>query len=86
MAKPLINEATEYVENNISRFHEERIDKLETLKLSQVLAKKNPYLFRAKKFRLTRKVYDVFCGAIEHCVSNAHRKKCAVVERGSVAT
>lgn len=37
-----------YVENNIGTFHEKRIQSLDKLKLSQVLKRKNPYLFKAK--------------------------------------
>ena len=39
---------SEYVEKNIGVFHQKRIESLEGLKLSQVLKRKNPYLFRAK--------------------------------------
>ena len=44
----LINDIVNYVENNISQFHKQRIEKIKTLKLTQVLKKKNPYLFKAK--------------------------------------
>jgi len=44
----LVDEITRYVENNIKSFHDSRINKLRTLKLKNVLKKKNPYLFRAK--------------------------------------
>jgi hypothetical protein len=43
-----IQEVTQYVESNISVFHEKRIKSLDSLKLSQVLKRKNPYLFKAK--------------------------------------
>jgi len=39
---------TQYVEQNIGTFHEKRIAGLNDLKLSKVLSKKNPYLFKAK--------------------------------------
>ncbi|MCL2289111.1 MAG: cytosolic protein [Bacteroidetes bacterium] len=44
----LINDVVKYVENNIPQFHKQRIGKIKTLKLTQVLKKKNPYLFKAK--------------------------------------
>ena len=44
----LINDVVKYVENNISQFHKQRIERIKTLKLKQVLKKKNPYLFKAK--------------------------------------
>lgn len=37
-----------YVEENIGIFHKKRIQSLDRLKLSQVLKRKNPYLFKAK--------------------------------------
>ncbi|MFA5072943.1 MAG: PmeII family type II restriction endonuclease [Nitrospirota bacterium] len=39
---------TQYVEQNISTFHQKRIQSLDGLKLACVLRRKNPYLFRAK--------------------------------------
>jgi len=42
------NDVTDFVEKNIVTFHKRRADSLQKLKLSQVLARKNPYLFRAK--------------------------------------
>lgn len=47
--KPLnLNDAVEFVEQNIGSFHKRRADSLRKLRLSQVLERKNPYLFRAK--------------------------------------
>jgi Type II restriction endonuclease EcoO109I len=37
-----------YVHENIDAFHKSRLDNIQGLKLNQVLANKNPYLFRAK--------------------------------------
>jgi hypothetical protein len=42
------SEVQNYVENNIGTFHKRRLQNLSTLKLSQVLTRKNPYLFKAK--------------------------------------
>ena len=41
-------DVSQYVEKNIGIFHEKRIQSLDSLKLSQVLKRKNPYLFKAK--------------------------------------
>jgi hypothetical protein len=38
----------QYVESNINVFHEKRIKSLDNLKLSHILKRKNPYLFKAK--------------------------------------
>jgi hypothetical protein len=43
-----LKDVTLYVEQNIGIFHEKRIQSLDRLKLSQVLKRKNPYLFKAK--------------------------------------
>jgi hypothetical protein len=47
--KPLnLADVTEYVEQNIGTFHSKRLEKLEALQLNEVMARKNPYLFKAK--------------------------------------
>lgn len=43
-----LRDVSQYVEDNIGLFHEKRIQSLDSLKLKQVLKRKNPYLFRAK--------------------------------------
>ena len=52
----LINDVVQYVESNISQFHKQRIDRIKTLKLKQVLKKKNPYLFKAKYIRTSEEI------------------------------
>lgn len=37
-----------YVEENIDKFHQKRIEKLENLNLKTILKRKNPYLYKAK--------------------------------------
>ena len=41
-------EITDYVETHIQAFHQRRLDRLQTLKLMDVVKQKNPYLFKAK--------------------------------------
>lgn len=48
MQKLNIREVVKYVEENIGIFHQKRISSLDKLKLSKVLRRKNPYLFKAK--------------------------------------
>lgn len=48
MKKLSLKSVSRYVEDNIGTFHQKRIQSLDTLKLSQVLKRKNPYLFKAK--------------------------------------
>ncbi|MBO5683771.1 MAG: hypothetical protein J6R92_02370, partial [Akkermansia sp.] len=44
----LIQSIRQYVVDNIGTFHQARLDNLNGLKLKKVIARKNPYLFRAK--------------------------------------
>jgi len=48
MKKLNLKDVSHYVEENIGTFHEKRIQSLDSLKLTQVLKRKNPYLFKAK--------------------------------------
>jgi len=48
MNKLNLADVINYVEQNIGVFHQKRIQSLDSLKLSQVLKRKNPYLFKAK--------------------------------------
>lgn len=48
MKKLKLESIEKYVEENISEFHAKRLKSLETLKLDKILARKNPYLFKAK--------------------------------------
>ena len=43
-----LKDVTQYVEDNIGIFHQKRISSLNTLSLSKVLKRKNPYLYKAK--------------------------------------
>jgi hypothetical protein len=48
MKKLNLRDVSQYVEKNIGSFHQKRIQRLDDLKLSQILKRKNPYLFKAK--------------------------------------
>ena len=43
-----LEDVLQYVEENIGNFHRQRIESLDGLKLSKVIKRKNPYLFKAK--------------------------------------
>ncbi|MBM3404116.1 MAG: cytosolic protein [Bacteroidetes bacterium] len=45
-----------YVEDNIQSFHDKRLIGLKELKLSSILARKNPYLFKAKNYESADKI------------------------------
>lgn len=51
-----INDVIGYVENNIGAFHESRLKSLDQLKLSKVLKKKNPYMFKAKNMLTSEQI------------------------------
>ncbi len=43
-----LSDAVKFVETHIGAFHQRRADSLQRLKLTDILKRKNPYLFRAK--------------------------------------
>ena len=51
-----IQKVVKYVEENIATFHTKRIESLDNLKLSQVLKRKNPYLFKAKYMQTSEQI------------------------------
>ncbi|MEN6299457.1 MAG: PmeII family type II restriction endonuclease [Anaerolineaceae bacterium] len=57
-----------YVEQHIGEFHQGRIDSLNSLKLADVLKRKNPYLFRAKNMLTSEMIVRGFIDA--HISSN----------------
>ena len=59
----------EYVENNIGTFHEKRIQSLDRLRLSRILRRKNPYLYKAKNVltadEIVRSIVDAHLSSSE---------------------
>ena len=50
--KPITQqEITDYIETNIQNFYQSRLDKLQNLKLMDVIRLKNPYLFKTNNIR-----------------------------------
>lgn len=68
MKKLNLTDVSQYVEKNIGTFHEKRIQSLDSLKLSQVLKRKNPYLFKAK-FVLTAE--QIIRGIVDAHISSS---------------
>lgn len=66
------NSIKEYVENNISNFHNTRLESLRLLSLKQILKRKNPYLFKAKNIivapDLVRLLLDAYLSSQEETV------------------
>ncbi len=63
-----LNDVVNYVEQNISTFHEKRIQSLDKLSLSKVLKRKNPYLFKAK-YTLTAE--EIIRGIVDAHISSS---------------
>jgi hypothetical protein len=63
MGKLNLKDVKQYVEENISIFHEKRIQSLDSLKLTQVLKRKNPYLFKAKYVLTSEQIIRVLVDA-----------------------
>ena len=51
-----LSDVSTYVENNIGVFHQKRIASLDSLRLSTVLKRKNPYLFKAKYMQTAEQI------------------------------
>ncbi len=58
MAKLNLESVRKYIEENIGSFHEARDKGLKELKLSKILLKKNPYLFKAKNILTSEKLVE----------------------------
>ena len=59
----LINEVRDYVRDNISLFHDARINKLKTLQLTKLLKSKNPYLYKAKNLNTPGEIVQSIASA-----------------------
>lgn len=55
-----LSRVEKYVEENISIFHQKRIESLNNLKLSKILKRKNPYLFKAKNMLTAEQIIKGF--------------------------
>lgn len=76
------HEIVEYVEANIPRFHQSRLAKLETLRLENVLKRKNPYLFKAKNITtagdFVKNILDAFLSSSEEGLFGGFLEKLAI--------
>ncbi len=67
-----LNDVRKYVSENIGTFHSSRLQNLETLKLRQVLQRKNPYLFKAKNILtaqdLVKTLLDAYLSSQEETI------------------
>jgi hypothetical protein len=58
-----LNEIAKYIEDNIGIFHSTRLEKINKLKLHEILKRKNPYLYKAKNILLAQDIVKVFLDA-----------------------
>jgi len=69
MEKLSINKINDFVNKNISRFHQSKLSTLESMNLKALLKKKNPYLFKAKNITiagdLVKNILDAYLSSSE---------------------
>ena len=69
MATTSQQEIKDYVEKHIDAFHTEKLEKLKKLQLAKILARKNPYLYKAKNLVtprvLVKALLDAFLSSQE---------------------
>lgn len=68
MKKLDLTDVSQYVEDNIGTFHQKRVARLGSLSLSEVLRRKNPYLFKAKYVLTAQEIVD---GLVDAHVSSS---------------
>lgn len=83
-----LNDVIEYVETNIEIFHRNRLESLNNLKLSKILKRKNPYLFRAKNIEnsteLVKGILDAFLSSQEETLFGNWLEGLAIYINGKV--
>jgi hypothetical protein len=82
------NDVIEFIEANIGGFHSRRADSLQSLKLTDVLKKKNPYLFKAKNINdahdLVKLFLDAHLSSQEETIFGEFLEKLAIFVCGQV--
>jgi hypothetical protein len=72
----------EYVEKNIHGFHKKRIEKLTSLRLKEILKRKNPYLFKAKNVQtasdLIKYILDAYLSSQEETLFGSFLEELAI--------
>ncbi|MFC1225340.1 PmeII family type II restriction endonuclease [Pedobacter sp. BG31] len=58
MNKLNLADVTKYIEDNIPDSHQKRLATIDKIKLSEVLKKKNPYLFKAKNVNTASEIIE----------------------------
>jgi hypothetical protein len=81
--KPLnLTDVVAFVEENIGDFHKRRAESLRKLKLTQVIERKNPYLFKAKNITtaqdLVKLLLDAYLSSQEEAIFGEFLEKLAI--------
>ena len=81
--KPITQqEITDYVEANIQNFHQRRLEKLQKLRLMNVVKRKNPYLFKAKNINtaqdFVKTILDAFLSSQEEGIFGGFLEELAI--------
>jgi hypothetical protein len=83
-----INDVIEYVEKNIGKFHQKRLQGLDGLTLKKVLKRKNPYLYKAKNVitaeQIVRGLLDAHVSSNEETVFGDWLEELAIFICGKV--
>lgn len=78
----------EFIEPNIQTFHEKRLENLSNLKLSKILERKNPYLFKAKyintAYDLVKTILDAHLSSQEEGIFGGFLEELAIFICGRV--
>ncbi|MCL2095997.1 MAG: hypothetical protein FWH10_03745, partial [Oscillospiraceae bacterium] len=76
------NKLYEFINDNIFDFHQNRLDSLNKLKLTDVLKRKNLYLYKAKNIQtseeLIKSVTDAYLSSQEETIFGEFLEKLAV--------
>jgi len=83
-----LDEIRQYVADNIGSFHKARLDSLAKLKLTKILERKNPYLFKAKNILtpelLVRTLLDAYLSSQEETMFGEFLEKLAIFINGRI--
>ncbi|RME56507.1 cytosolic protein [Candidatus Parcubacteria bacterium] len=82
MTPLVLNDVRQFVAANIGSFHARRLQKLEQLRLKNILQRKNPYLFRAKNVLtaqdLVRPLLDAYLSSQEETLFGEFLEQLAI--------
>jgi len=88
MGKITENDIRQHIETHIPDFHRNKLQKLENLRLKEVLLRKNPYLFRAKNVtsagELVKSILDAYLSSQEESVFGGFLETLAIFICGRV--